>query len=108
MNWIAKIAAWARAARWHPPLLHLLEMLPIFGLGWLVSTPLGGTISVWAWYWSRKETETRAANAPKGQLLKAWQLGWWPWTWGLWGFVDFAVPAVASLLLALGLRHFGF
>jgi hypothetical protein len=100
---IAKIAAWAAAARWHPPLLHLLEMLPIFAAAWAVSrSSIGASAAVWAWYWARKQAETREVAAP-GDTLSVWNLGWWPWTWGLWGFVDFAVPACASLLLALAI-----
>jgi hypothetical protein len=102
---IAAVKAWLAGARWRASLLHLGEMwvvwLPVY---LLTDSRIAGAAAVIGWYWARKQTETRAATAPYRDLLAATNPGWFPWQW--WAVspylvLDFAVPAVASLLLIL-------
>jgi len=100
---VKMLMAWLAAKRWRLSALHLLEMWVV----WLPCYFLFGqsipaaTAGVWAWYWSRKMTEVRALVAGPGHLIAAWKAGWFPWQWSRDLQIDFAVPAVASLGIAL-------
>lgn len=91
------IVSWIKAARWHASLLHVFEMWLFFVPAWLITGQVKvGAAAVIAWYWSRKQTEIRAAASP-GMLIDAWRLGWLPWIWPAPMRLDFAIPTVIAV-----------